>query len=70
MDKIDCKKEFKNLYNPPSKEVVFVDVPAFNFLMIDGVGDPGTSQDYKNAVEALFALSYTLKFMVKKGKSP
>jgi hypothetical protein len=68
MDKIDFKKKFKNLYNTPSKEVVVVDVPAFNFLMIDGMGDPNTSQDYKNAVEALFAVSYALKFNVKKGK--
>ena len=39
-----------------------------NFLMIDGIGDPNTSQDYKDAVEALFALSYSLKFMIKNGK--
>jgi hypothetical protein len=69
MDKVDYKKEFKNLYNPPSKEVVVVDVPAFNFLMVDGVGNPNTSQEYKDALEALFAVAYTLKFMVKKGKS-
>ena len=70
MDKIDYKKEFKNLYNPPVKEVVVIDVPTFNFLMIDGMGAPVTSQDYTDAVEALFAVSYALKFMVKKGKSP
>jgi hypothetical protein len=69
MDKIDYKKELKTLYNPPSKEVIMVDVPAFNFLMIDGVGDPNTSQDYREAVEALFAVSYALKFMIKKGKA-
>jgi hypothetical protein len=69
MDKIDYKKEFKSLYNPPSKEVVVVDVPAFNFVMVDGKGDPNTSQEYREAVEALFAVSYALKFMVKKGKS-
>jgi hypothetical protein len=70
MDKIDYKKEFKNLYNPPVKEVVVIDVPNSNFLKKDAVGDPATSQDYKDAVEALFAVSYALKFMVKKGKSP
>lgn len=69
MDKIDYKKEFKSLYNPPSKEVVVVDVPAFNFVMVDGKGDPNTAQEYREAVEALFAVSYALKFMVKKGKS-
>jgi len=65
MKKIDLKKELKHLYNPP-KEIVFVDVPEMNFLMIDGSGDPNTSQEYKDAIEALYAVSYTLKFMVKK----
>jgi hypothetical protein len=69
MKKIDFKKELKHFYNPSAKEVVIVDVPSMNFLMIDGVGDPNTSQDYKGAAEALFALSYSLKFMIKKGKT-
>ncbi len=67
MKKIDLKKELKHLYNPP-KEFVFVDVPEMNFLMIDGKGDPNTSQEYKDSIETLYALSYTLKFMVKKEK--
>jgi hypothetical protein len=37
--------------------------------MIDGEGDPNTSQQYAQAVEALFSVSYTVKFMVKKGPS-
>jgi hypothetical protein len=69
MDKIDYQKEYKNLYKPSAKQVATVEVPAFNFLMVDGAGDPNTSQDYMDAIEALFAVSYALKFMVKKGKS-
>jgi len=38
MEKIDLKKELKHLYQPLAKEVVQVDVPAMNFLMVDGVG--------------------------------
>ena len=38
-----------------------------NFLMIDGTGDPA-GLNYKEAVEALFAVSYALKFMIKKSK--
>ena len=68
MGKIDFKKEYKNLFNPPSKEVVLVEVPSFNYLMVDGSGNPNTSQTYKDAVETLFGVSYALKFMVKKGK--
>lgn len=67
MVKIDFTKEFKTLYNPPSKEVIVIDIPEFNFLMVDGVGDPNTSKEYKEAIEALFAVSYGLKFAVKKG---
>lgn len=68
MKKIDYKKEWKHLYRPSAKEVSVVDVPEMNFLMIDGAGDPNNSQDFQDAVEALFSLSYTLKFMIKKGE--
>lgn len=67
MEKIDCKKQFKHLYGPSTKEIVCVDVPAMNFLMVDGEGDPNTSQSFSDAIEALYPVSYTLKFMVKKG---
>jgi len=67
VQKIDLKKELKHLYQPSTKEVVQVEVPTFQFLMVDGEGDPNTSQEYAQAVEALFAVSYTAKFMVKKG---
>jgi len=66
MNKIDFKKELKHLYNPSSKRVEIVDVPKMNFLMIDGMGDPNTSKEFQEVVEALFSLSYTIKFMVKK----
>lgn len=67
MKKVDFKKELKYLYRASAKKMVSVEVPGMNFLMIDGKGNPNTSQAYKEAVEALFALSYTIKFNVKKG---
>jgi hypothetical protein len=67
MDKIDFKKEMKRLYQPSAKEVVQVDVPTTNFLMVDGEGDPNASQTYSDAIEVLYAVSYTVKFMIKKG---
>lgn len=67
MEKLDLKAELKWLYGPSAKEVVLVDVPAMNFLMVDGEGDPNTSKKYAEAVEALYAAAYTLKFKVKKG---
>ena len=67
MTKIDYKKEFKHLFKPSAKQVEIVEVPKMNFLMIDGKGDPNTSAEYQEAVEALYSIAYTLKFMVKKG---
>ncbi len=68
MEKIDYLKKLKHLYGASAKKVEIVNVPEMNFLMIDGEGNPNTSQTFRDAVEALFSLSYTLKFMVKKGK--
>ena len=67
MKKIDFKKELKHLYKPSAKSVETVVVPGMNFLMIDGQGDPNTSQEFQDAVEVLYPVSYALKFMVKKG---
>jgi hypothetical protein len=64
--KIDLRKEFKHLYLPSAKAIAEVQVPAFTFLMVDGQGDPNHSPAYAEAVEALFSVSYTAKFMVKK----
>jgi len=66
--KIDYKKELKHLYKASAKKVEIIDVSQMNFLMIDGEGDPNTSQAFQDAVEALFSISYTLKFMIKKGE--
>ena len=67
MGKVNLKKELKHLYNPSAKEISVVDVPSMNFLMIDGAGDPNVSPEYQQAMEALFSLSYALKFRIKKG---
>jgi hypothetical protein len=69
MEKTDYKKELKHLYFPSAKEATMVDVPKMNFTMIDGQGDPNTSMDFQQAIEALYGISYTSKFMLKKGGS-
>lgn len=66
MNKIDFKKTLKHLYVPSDKDFVEVEVPTMSFLMIDGIGDPNTSEEYKLAVEALYALAYAIKFMSKR----
>lgn len=65
MEKIDLKKQLKHLYNASAKECTLVEVPRMNHLMIDGQGDPNTAPEYMEAMEALFGVSYTLKFMLK-----
>lgn len=67
MEKLDLKKELKHLYQASAKEVVEVEVSTMNYLMVDGEGDPNIVSAFAEAVEALFTVSYTLKFMVKKG---
>ena len=66
MIKVDLKKKLKHLYNPSVKEVNFADVPPMNFVMIDGSGDPNTAQEYRDAIEVLYSISYTIKFAVRK----
>jgi len=67
MKRIDYKKELQHLYRPSARKVETVVVPAMNFLMIDGEGDPNSSEDFQDAINALYPLAYALKFMVKKG---
>jgi hypothetical protein len=69
MTRRDLRKELKQLYSPSAKIVGEVQVPAFTYLMVDGQGDPNHSAAYAEAVEALFTVAYTAKFMVKKGPS-
>lgn len=66
MSKIDFKKERKHLYQPSKKEFTVVDVPSMQFLMVDGRGNPNTAQAYTDAVEALYAVAYKIKFASKK----
>lgn len=53
--KKDYKKEFKGISKP-----VLIDVPAMNFIMVDGFGTPGEAE-YQAAMSALYALSWTIK---------
>ncbi len=65
MTKIDFKKTLKEYY-VPLKEFVILDLPKMQFIMVDGHGDPNTAQEYQDAVEALYAVAYKMKFISKK----
>lgn len=54
----------------PKTKPSIVDVPEMIFIAIDGNGDPNISEDYKNAVEVLYGLSYTIKMSKMNGTQP
>lgn len=66
MSKIDFKTEYKSMYSAPSRDFVLIEVPSLRYLMFDGRGDPNVAPEYRHAIEALYSLSYTLKFMSKR----
>ena len=47
-------------------EPALVEVPATTFAMVEGHGDPNTAPAYKDAITALYGLSYALKFALKR----
>jgi hypothetical protein len=69
MKKIDLKKQLAAYYKASAARVADADVPSFDFLMIDGRGDPNRAPEYAEAVTALYQLSYAIKFHLKKGKA-
>jgi hypothetical protein len=70
---LDLKKQYKYLYQPSAKKIETVQVPNLQFAMIDGAiekgSEPGKSPAFAEATQALYSLSYTLKFMLKKRKT-
>ena len=66
---LDLRKQWKHLYSPSAKKVEVVEVPRFLFAMLDGEIEPGhgpgTSPDFGDALEGLYGISYTLKFISK-----
>jgi len=70
---LDLKKDLKALYQPSAKKVEIIKVPRLQFAMIDGAiekgKEPGNSPAFQEATQALYSISYTLKFMLKKRKT-
>jgi hypothetical protein len=73
MKTLDLKKDLKYLYQPSAKKVEIVQVPKLQFAMVDGVIEkghsPGDSPSFQDAVQALYGVSYTLKFTFKQRKT-
>lgn len=69
MDKLDYKKEYKNLYQPKAKPSI-ITVPEMIFIAVDGEGDPNTCAEYKQALEMLYGLSFSIKMSKMNGTQP
>ena len=73
MKTLDLRKQYKYLYKPSAKKIELVQVPRLQFAMVDGAIEkgqsPGTSPGFTEAIQALYGISYTLKFMLKKRKT-
>jgi len=67
-DKVDFKKEYKDLYLPKTKPML-IDVPEIQFIMVDGAGDP-YSETYQQAIAILYGLTFTIKMSKMSGKQP
>ncbi|CCH31506.1 GyrI-like domain-containing protein [Actinosynnema sp. NPDC047251] len=65
MPPYDLKRELKEFYAPKNTAWALVDVPEQRFIAVDGTGNPNTATAYIEAVEALYAVAYTLKFTAK-----
>jgi len=63
--KIDFKKTMKEIYQPNPKEVVLIDIPEMQFLKIDGMGSPGDSKEYQDALAVLYPIAFKTKFLSK-----
>ena len=69
MTKLEIKEEVASLYAPSARGVEVVEIPDFNFVMIDGELEKdaklATSEAFQNALNALNSISFTLKFISK-----
>ncbi len=63
--KVDYRRELGDLYDA-HEQPALVEVPTISYLMVDGHGDPNGSKAFKDAVEALYAVAYALKFRLRK----
>ena len=63
--RLDLKRDLHRFYSA-RRGPALVDVPPLWFLMIDGRGDPNTSEEYRAAIEALYAVAYTIKFTLRR----
>jgi hypothetical protein len=66
--KYEWKKQAKEIYLPKNKPEIIA-VPEFKFIVIEGSGNPN-GEEFSERVGVLYALSYAVKMLPKKGIIP
>ncbi len=69
MEIVDLRRQLSELYSAPTAPAL-VTVPELGYLMIDGRGNPNTAPEYAEAVQALYAVAYTIRFALKRSEDP
>ena len=68
--KFDFKKEYPDLYSSKALPSI-VDVPAANFIMVAGTGDPNVEGGtYQEAIGILYGLTFSIKMSKMSGNQP
>lgn len=66
--KYEWRKKEKELYLPKN-EPTLIDVPTMNYLTMSGKGNPN-EEDFSVSVQCLYAMSYGIRMLPKKGIVP
>ncbi len=70
MEKPEYDALVKKLYFPSAKQPEIITIPTLRYAMADGHGDPNTSPQFQDALGALYAISYGIRMLPKKGIVP
>jgi len=68
IDKLDYKKEYKELYLPKGTPAI-ISVPSMDFIMIDGEGNPN-GEEFALKTAALYSFSYAVKMSYRSDNVP
>lgn len=66
--KYEWRRKDKEIYLPKNNPSI-IEVPPMEYFTLMGKGNPN-NEGFKASVEALYALSYTIRMMPKKGINP
>src|SRR5512143_1187434 len=50
----------------PATDLVLIEVPPFDFLMVDGAGDPNGSEAFASAIDCMYSFSYPVVIALKR----